>query len=177
VNVGVRTAGDPAIMTKSIAAAVHSVDPQIAVAEPRTMDELKERNLSSDRFTMILFFSFAVVALLLAGVGIYGVMAFTVAQREHEIGLRMALGASRKNVVGLILKEALVLAVIGLTLGLVGAFFVGRALHSILYGVGSMDFAATSAVAVVLVAASLIASWVPARRAAAVQPMRALRSE
>jgi putative ABC transport system permease protein len=118
-----------------------------------------------------------VVALLLAGVGIYGVMAFTVAQREHEIGLRMALGASRKNVVGLILKEALVLAIIGLTLGLVGAFFVGRALHSILYGVGSMDFAATAAVAVVLVTASLVASWVPARRAAAVEPMRALRSE
>jgi putative ABC transport system permease protein len=124
-----------------------------------------------------LFFSFAVVALLLAGVGIYGVMAFTVAQREHEIGLRMALGASRGNVVSLILNEALILACVGLTLGLVGAFFVGRALHSILYGVGSMDFAATGAVAVVLVAASLIASWVPARRAAAVQPMRALRSE
>jgi putative ABC transport system permease protein len=172
-NFGVHTSGDPEIMTKSIAAAVHAVDPQIAIAEPRTMDQVKGLMLSSDRFTMILFFSFAVVALLLASVGIYGVMAFTVAQREHEIGLRIALGASRKNVVGLILKEALVLAVIGLTLGLVGAFFVGRALHSILYGVGSMDFAATGAVAVVLVAASLVASWVPARRAAAVQPMRA----
>jgi len=84
-----------------------------------------------------------VVALLLAGVGIYGVMAFTVAQREHEIGLRMALGASRNHVVNLVLKEALALAGIGLTVGLVGAYFVGRALHSTLYGIGSMDFAAT----------------------------------
>jgi putative ABC transport system permease protein len=177
VNFGVRTAGDPAIMTKSIAAAVHAVDPQIAVAEPRTMDELKERNLASDRFTMILFGSFAVVALLLAAVGIYGVMAFTVAQREHEIGLRMALGATRGHVVSLILKEALLLAAIGLTLGLAGAYLVGRTLHSTLYGVGSMDFIATGVVAVVLVTASMVASWVPARRAAAVQPMRALRSE
>jgi putative ABC transport system permease protein len=126
---------------------------------------------------MILFGSFAVVALLLSGVGIYCVMAFTVAQREHEIGLRMALGASRNHVVNLVLREALVLAGIGLTVGLVGAYFVGRALHSTLYGIGSMDFAATGAVAVVLVAASLVASWVPARRAASVQPMRALRSE
>jgi predicted permease len=176
-SIAVRTAGDPEIMTKSIAAAVHAVDPQIALAEPRTMDELKSLILSGDRFTMVLFGSFAVVALLLAAVGIYGVMAFTVAQREHEIGLRMALGASRGHVVNLILKEALLLAGIGLALGLVGAFFVGRALHSSLYGIGSMDFAATGAVAVVLVAASLVASWVPARRAAAVQPMRALRSE
>jgi putative ABC transport system permease protein len=177
VNVGVRTAGDPAIMTKSIAAAVHAVDPQIAVAEPRTLDEVKGRMLASDRFTMVLFLSFAAVALLLAAVGIYGVMAFTVAQREHEIGLRMALGATRGHVVSLILKEALVLASIGLTLGVAGAYLVGRTLHSTLYGVGSMDFIATGAVAVVLVTASMVASWVPARRAAAVQPMRALRSE
>jgi putative ABC transport system permease protein len=104
-------------------------------------------------------------------------MAFTVAQREHEIGLRMALGASRGNVVGLVLKEALLLAGIGLTIGLGGAYFVGRTLHSTLYGVGSMDFAATGAVAVVLVTASMVASWIPARRAASVQPVRALRSE
>jgi len=133
--------------------------------------------LSDDRFTMVLFFCFAAVALLLAGVGIYGVMAFTVAQREHEIGLRMALGATRSHVVNLILKEALVLSAVGLTLGLAGAFLVGRTLHSTLYGVGSMDFVATGAVAFVLVIAAVVASWVPARRAAAVQPMRALRSD
>jgi putative ABC transport system permease protein len=176
-NFGVRTSGDPHLMAKSIAAAVHSVDPQIALAEPRTLDEVKSRLLAGDRFTMILFGSFAVVALLLAGVGIYGVMAFTVAQREHEIGLRMALGASRGNVVGLVLKEALLLAGIGLTIGLAGAYLVGSTLHSTLYGVQSMDFVATGAVAVVLVAASIAASWIPARRAAAVPPMKALRAE
>jgi predicted permease len=176
-NIGVRTAGDPAVMMKSIAAAVHSVDPQIALAEPRTLDDVKRLMLSDDRFTMTLYFCFALVALLLAGVGIYGVMAFTVAQREQEIGLRMALGASRGNVVKLILKEAMTLAFVGLGLGLVGAFFVGRAMHSTLYGVGSLDYGAIAGVAVVLLSASLVASWLPARRAASVQPMKALRAD
>lgn len=177
VNIGVRTAGDPEMMRKSIAAAVHSVDPEVALAKVRTMDEVKGMTLADDRFTMMLFGSFAVVALLLAAVGIYGVMAFTVAQREQEIGLRIALGASRRNVVGLILRETLLLSAVGLTLGCVGALFVERALHSTLYGVNSMDFAATGIVAVVMVGAALTASWVPARRAAALQPMRALRAE
>jgi ABC-type antimicrobial peptide transport system permease subunit len=126
---------------------------------------------------MVLFFSFAVLALLLAAVGIYGVMAFTVAQREHEIGLRMALGASRNHVLSLILKEALMLAFLGLGLGLVGAYFVGRAMHSTLYGIASIDLAAVSVVAFVLLCAALLASWLPARRAAAVEPMQALRGE
>jgi predicted permease len=176
-NIGVRTARDPDSMTRSIAAAVHAVDPQIALAEPRTMDNLKSLMLAGDRFTMSLYAAFALVALLLAGVGIYGVMAFTVAQREHEIGLRMALGASRKNVMNLVLKDALVLAAVGLGLGLSGAYFVGRAMQSTLYGVGSLDLTATAIVAVVLLAASLLASWLPARRASAVEPMKALRSE
>jgi predicted permease len=174
---GVRTAGDPEAMTRSIAAAVHSIDPQIALAEPRTLDDVKNRMLAGDRFTMSLYLAFAVVALLLAAVGIYGVMAFTVAQREHEIGLRMALGASRGNVIALVLKEALALAIIGLGIGLIGAYFVGRAMHTTLYGVGSIDFVAVSAVALVLLGASLFASWLPARRASLVQPMKALRAD
>jgi putative ABC transport system permease protein len=156
---------------------VHAVDPQIALAQSRTMDEIKSNILSGDRFTMVLYFSFAVLALLLAAVGIYGVMAFTVAQREHEIGLRMALGASRNNVVNLILKEAMVLALLGLGLGLIGAFFVGRAMHSTLYGIASIDYAAVSVVALVLLSVALLASWLPARRASAVEPMQALRGE
>ena len=176
-TIGVRTAGDPALMMKSIAAAVHAVDPQIALAQPKTMNEIRNNILSGDRFTMVLYFSFAVLALLLAAVGIYGVMAFTVAQREHEIGLRMALGAGRNQVVGLILKEALTLALLGLGLGLIGAYFVGRAMHSTLYGIGSIDFGAVAVVALVLLFAALLASWLPARRAAAVEPMQALRGE
>ena len=176
-NIGVRTSGDPALMSKSIAAAVHAVDPQIALAEPRTMEEVKSLMLAGDRFTMTLYAAFAAVALLLAAVGIYGVMAFTVAQREHEIGLRMALGATRSRVVNLVLKEAFALALLGLGLGLVGAYFVGRAMQSTLYGVGAMDLPAVGAVSIVLLAASLLASWLPAHRAAGVEPMKALRSE
>jgi predicted permease len=176
-NMGVHTTGDPAAMFHSIAAAVHSVDPQIALAEPRTLEEVKSRNLGSDRFIMTLMGSFAMIALLLAAVGIYGVISFTVAQREHEIGLRMALGASRGNVVNLILKEALILAGIGLSIGLIGAFFIGRALHSALYGVGTVDYGAIAGVSFVLLCASMFASWLPARRAASVEPMQALRNE
>jgi len=176
-NIGVHTAGDPATVFHGISAAVHSVDPQIALAEPRTLEEIKGRNLGSDRFIMTLLGTFAFIALLLAAVGIYGVIAFTVAQREHEIGLRMALGASRSNVVTLVLREALILALIGLGFGLIGAYFIGRTLHSALYGVGSIDYAAIAVVAFVLLTASLIASWIPARRAAAVEPMKALRAD
>jgi putative ABC transport system permease protein len=176
-NIGVHTAGDPAVYFHSIAAAVHSVDPQIALAEPHTLKEIRNRNLGGDRFTMTLLGCFALIALLLAAVGIYGVMAFTVAQREHEIGLRMALGASRGNVVNLILKEALVLACIGLGIGFVGAFFIGRLLHSGLYGVGTVDYGAIAGVSLVLLGASIFASWIPARRAASVEPMQALRAD
>jgi predicted permease len=176
-NIGIHTAGDPAKMFRSIANAVHSVDPQIALAEPYTMEEIKSRNLSGDRFIMTLMGCFALIALLLAAVGIYGVMAFTVAQREHEIGLRMALGASRSNVVKLVLKEALVLACIGLGIGFVGAFFIGRALHSSFYDVGTVDYGAIAGVSLVLLGASIFASWLPARRAASIEPMQALRSE
>jgi putative ABC transport system permease protein len=176
-NFGVRTSGDPALMTKSIRDAVHSVDSEIAIAEPHTMEEVKSLVLADDYFTMLLYASFALVALALAAVGIYGVMAFTVAQREHEIGLRMALGASRGKVVGMILKEGMTLALFGLGLGLVGAYFVGRALESGLYGVGKLDISAIAAVASVLFAAAMLASWIPARRAASVEPMQALRSE
>lgn len=123
--IGVRTAVDPETMTRSIANAVHAVDPQIALAEPRTLDEVKSLMLADDRFTMSLFAAFAGVALLLASIGIYGVMAFTVAQREHELGLRMALGASRGRVVRLVLKEAMLLALAGLAIGLVAAFLLG----------------------------------------------------
>ncbi|HUB51310.1 MAG TPA: ABC transporter permease [Terracidiphilus sp.] len=176
-SIGVHTSGDPGALFRSIAAAVHSVDPQIALAEPHTLEEIKSRNLGSDRFIMTLMGSFALIALLLAAVGIYGVMAFTVAQREHEIGLRMALGASREKVVALVLKEAIILACIGLGIGLIGAFFIGRALHSSLYGIGTVDYGAFAVVSFVLLGASMVASWLPARRAASVEPMRALRIE
>ncbi len=177
VNIGVRTAEDPATMSKTIAAAVHSLDPQVALARPRTLDQVKDESLGEDRYTMVLFVSFAVVALLLAGVGIYGLMAFAVAQRTNEIGLRLALGASRLHVVSLILKEASLLAGVGLAIGLVGSVLVGRTMRTTLYGVGTVDFSVIVSVGLILFAAALFASYLPARRAARIDPMKALRMD
>jgi predicted permease len=174
---GVRTAQDPASMQASIAAAVHAVDSQIALAEPKTLDQVREESLASERFTLILFASFAVVALFLATLGIYGVVAFSVAQRSHEIALRMALGATRNRVVALMVGEAAVLAAIGMCLGLVGAYFVGRAMQSMLFGVRALDLSAFGSVGLILLAAALLACYLPARRVASIEPMRVLRTE
>jgi putative ABC transport system permease protein len=173
----VRTAQDPASMQASIAAAVHAVDSQIALAEPKTLDQVREESLASERFTLILFASFAVVALFLATLGIYGVVAFSVAQRSHEIAVRMALGATRNRVVALMVGEAAVLAAIGMCLGLVGAYFVGRAMQSILFGVHALDLSAFGSVGLILLAAALLACYLPARRVASIEPMRVLRTE
>jgi putative ABC transport system permease protein len=176
-TVSVRTAENPAAMQTSIAAAVHAVDPQIALAEPKTLDQIREESLADERFTLLLFGTFAAVALFLATLGIYGVVAFSVAQRSHEIALRMALGATRNRVVALVLREGSLLAAIGMGLGLIGAYFVGRAMQSMLFGVRALDFAAFASVALILLAAALLACYLPARRAASIEPMRVLRTE
>jgi putative ABC transport system permease protein len=177
VTIGVRTAEDPAAMTKTIAAAVHSVDPQIALAHVRTMDQVKDESLAEDRYTMVLFACFAAVALLLAAVGIYGLMAYAVSQRTQEIGLRLALGSGKHRVIWLILKEASLLATIGLGIGLVGSVLVGRTMRTTLYGVDAMDFSVIVSVAVILFLTALLASYLPARRAASIDPMKALRTD
>ncbi|HJQ25189.1 MAG TPA: ABC transporter permease [Blastocatellia bacterium] len=176
-SVGVRTAGDPAQITQSLAAAVQSVDPDLPLAGVKTMDQLLSESLAFDRFAMVLYGSFAALALLLASIGIYGVMAFVVAQRTHEFGIRMALGAAGGQILSLVLREGLTLALCGLSLGLVGAYLVGRALRSTFYGVTAFDITAFSAVAAVLLAAALLACYFPARRASRVDPMVALRDE
>ena len=176
-GIAVRTAQDPGTMIPSIAAAVHRVDPLIALDQPLTMEQLRSEILADDRFTVVLFSTFAVIALLLAALGIYGVMAFSVAQRSHEIALRMALGSDRRRVVGMVVKEGFVLACIGLAIGLVGAFFIGRAMQTMLFGVGAMDFTAFGTVGLILLLAAVMACFIPARRAASVNPMQALREE
>jgi putative ABC transport system permease protein len=177
VNIGVRTAENPAGMIRSIAAAVHSVDPQIALARIRTLDQVKDESLGEDRYTMVLFAGFAVVALLLAAVGIYGLMAFAVSQRTQEIGLRLALGAGRHRVIWLILKDASLLAAAGLGIGLAGAMLVGRTMRTTLYGVGAIDLSVILTVALILLGTALISSYLPARRAATIEPMQALRTD
>ena len=176
-GVAVRTFGDPASMTKSITAMVRSVDPDLPVDQIKTMDQLVHESLANDRFSTALFASFAGVALLLAAIGIYGVMSFAVAQRTHEIGLRMALGAGPQQVLRLVLKEGMRLALVGLVVGLGGTYFVGRLMKTILYQVNAIDPAAISAVAAVLMLSALLACYIPARRATQVDPMVALRDE
>ena len=176
-TIAVRASLDPAALTRSIGEIVQSLDPNLPLAEVKTMDQIKDESLAGDRFAAALFGGFAAVALILAALGIYGVMSFAVAQRTHEIGLRMALGAGPNRVLALILKEGMILACIGLILGLGGAYGVGKAMHSIFYNVGTIDFAAFSAVAAALLLAALLACFIPARRATLVDPMQALRQE
>jgi putative ABC transport system permease protein len=175
--IAVRAQGDPASYTKSISAIVASFDPNLPLADAKTMDQIIEESMAGDRFTAFLFGGFAVIALLLAALGIYGVMSFAVAQRTHEIGLRMALGASAGRVIGLVLREGMVLALIGLALGLAGSYFVGRGMHTMFFDVGTIDVTAFSTVAALLVCAALLACYIPAHRASRVDPMQALRQE
>ncbi len=173
----VRATVDPATLSKSIADAVQSVDPNLPLGDVKTMDQIMDESMSTDRFAAFLFGGFAAMALLLAALGIYGVMSFAVAQRTHEIGLRMALGAGTGRVLALILREGMILAGIGLVLGLGGSYFVGRAMHSLFFDVGTIDPTAFSAVALLLLASALLACYIPALRAAKVDPMHALREE
>jgi predicted permease len=175
--IAVRSKVDSEVLTKSIEGAVQSMDPNLPLAFVRTMDEMLTEFRAGDRFEALLFGGFAAIALLLAALGIYGVMSFAVAQRTHEIGLRMALGAGRGGVMRLIVKEGMILAAVGLGLGFGGAFLVGRAMRGMWYEVGTIDASAFSAVATMLMAAALLACYVPARRATRVDPMRALREE
>ncbi len=147
------------------------------MADVKSMDHLLEESMGGDRFGAVLFGGFAFIALALAAFGIYGVMSFAVAQRTREIGLRMALGAGEGQVLGLIMKEGMTLGIIGLLIGLLGSYGVGRLMKSTLYGIGSIDPIAFSAVAAILLFSALIACYIPARRATHVDPMAALRDQ
>jgi len=173
----VRTQGEPTTLQQSIAAVIRSADPDLPMANVRTMEQIIDQSKSNDRFTTALFASFAGVALVLAAFGIYGVMAFAVAQRTHEIGLRMALGAGRGQVLGGVLKEGLITALIGVVLGSGGAYLVGRAMQGMLYDIGAFDPVAFGVVSLTLLGCAIVACLVPARRAASVDPMVALRDE
>jgi putative ABC transport system permease protein len=177
VRMVVRSEGDPSALQKSIAAVIQRLDPDLPMGNVRTMDQVVAQTLVGDRFTTALFAGFAAVALILAALGIYGVMSFAVAQRTHEIGLRMALGASRGRVLWQVLREGLLTALAGTILGSAGAWLVVRALRDIVFGVSAFAPAAFVGVTLVLLAAALVACLVPAARAASVDPMVALRQD
>jgi putative ABC transport system permease protein len=177
VAMAVRTASDPDGMSKSIAAVIRSVDPDLPMADVKSMDHLLEESVGDQRFGAFLFGGFALIALALAAFGIYGVMSFAVAQRTREIGLRMALGAGSGQVLALIMKEGMTLGIIGLLIGLLGSYGIGKLMKSMLYGIGSIDGVAFSAVAAILLFSALIACYIPARRATNIDPMQALRDQ
>lgn len=176
-GLAVRTAGDPGAMTKSLGAAIRSLDPDLPMAGTQTMEQVVADSHAGDRFSTVLMASFACVALLLAILGIYGVMAFVVAQRTHEVGLRIALGAGQLDVLRMVLSEGVRLSAIGLAVGLAGAYLVGRAMQSLLYDVKALDFTAFGVVAAILMGSALAACCIPARRASRVDPMVALRED
>jgi putative ABC transport system permease protein len=176
-SIAIRSTVTPESLVKSVAAIVRSIDSDLPLTEVKTMDQLFDESVSSDRFDVTLLGSFAGLALLVATIGIYGVMAFNVAQRTHEIGLRIALGASRNHVLGMILKEGFMLVLAGLGLGLAGAWLVERATQSLLWGIGAVDLPSLIVISAVLWASALLACYFPARRATHVDPMVALRYE
>jgi putative ABC transport system permease protein len=175
--VAVRTSIDPDTLRSSVAASVQSLDSDLAITDIMTMDQRVHESLAGDRFMALLFGGFAAVALVLAALGIYGVMSFAVAQRTHEIGLRMALGAGRDQVLRQILRDGMTTSLIGVLLGSIGAYFAGRAMRGMLFGVDTIDPIAFSIVTGLLLISAILACLIPAMRAASVDPMTALRQE
>jgi len=172
-----RTDSDPLSMTNTLRRVIESVDGDMPVFDVASMEQLVYQSVASPRFNALLLACFAALALTLAVVGIYGVISYSVAQRAHEIGIRMALGAQREEVLKLVVSQGLRLTLIGTVSGVLGALGVTRFLSSLLYGVRPVDPLTFVAVSLGLAGVALLASYIPARRATKVDPMRALRYE
>ncbi len=177
MQLAVRTQSQPASLVSAVTSAVHSIDSDQPVTDVMTMDDLVDNSLSQRRFSMLLLAAFAVLALLLAAVGIYSVLAFAVRRRVREIGIRVALGAEVKDILQLVITEGMKPALIGLLLGIAGALALGKLLASFIYGIAAYDPLTFAAVATLLAAVALLASIIPAYRAARIEPTRALREE
>jgi putative ABC transport system permease protein len=177
MNVAVRTAGNPAALTSAVTQQIHALDSDLAIAQIRTMDQDMEESVAGPRFNTFLLGLFSLAALFLAAIGIYGVLAYTVAQQTHELGIRVALGAQRRDVMRLVLAQGTRLALPGIAIGLLAAFGLTRLMSSLLYEVRASDPLTFVAVAVVLLGVALLACYLPARRAMKVDPMVALRYE
>jgi len=170
-NVGTET------MVPSLRAAVLAIDPNMAIYNIKTMEKVVSDSIAQPRFNMVLLAIFAGLALILASVGIYGVMSYSVTQRTQELGVRMALGAQRRDIFSLVLKQGIILALIGVAIGLAGAIGLSKALASVLYGVSATDPVTFISVAVIMLAVALVACFFPARKATKVDPLTAMRYE
>jgi putative ABC transport system permease protein len=176
-NVAVRSTLPPETVTAALSAVMSAVDPELPIGEVESLEHVLSGAIAEPRFRTYLFSAFGIVALILAAVGVYGVISFSVAQQTREIGVRVALGAAPRQVVFPIVLRGLGLALTGVAVGLLGAYFASRAIASFLYGVDATDPATFAAVAGVLLLVAMLASYVPARRALRIDPMMALRSE
>jgi predicted permease len=177
MNVVVRSGSDPAALTSAVRNQIREIDPDLPLYNVRTMEQRVDDSLARRRFSMLLLTLFACLALGLAAIGIYGVIAFLVSQSTREVGIRMALGATPREILMLIVRQGLVVTVIGVVAGLAGAFVLTRFMNTLLFGVHATDPLTFVAIAAALAMVAVLASYVPARRAARVDPMVSLRSE
>jgi putative ABC transport system permease protein len=173
----IHTNGDPAAMAPAVQRELHVIDPDQPVSDVRTMNQVMADTVGRARFSTLLLGLFAGLATVLAAVGIFGVMNYAVTLRTREIGLRMALGAQPGQVLKLMLKQGLLLTVIGTVIGVAGALVLTRLLSSLLFGVNTADPATFTAVILLLFVVSLVACYLPARRAMRIDPLIALRTE
>lgn len=176
-NLVIRTQGEPGNLAAAVRKEVQAIDPDQPVAAVRTMDEWVDRSVAEPRYRTTLLGLFAVLALVLASTGIYGVMSYSVTQRTHEIGVRMALGAGRLDVLRLVVRQGMVLVLLGVGLGLAGAIALTRVMSSLLFGVTAKDPVTFAVVATLLTLVAFVACYIPARRATKVDPLVALRYE
>ena len=170
----VRTAGDPAAMSAALRREVLALDKDIPIFNVKTMDDVVALSIGSRKTSMLLFTVFAGAALLLAAIGIYGVMAYSVTQRTHEIGIRMALGAQASDVLLLVVRQGMILTIMGVAVGLAGALGLAHLISSFLFGVPATDLVTFLVVSVLLIVVALVACYLPARRAARLDPTVAL---
>jgi predicted permease len=173
----IRTANNPASYTGEVRTAIKGIDPNLLVTGMETADAILYRAQAGTRFSLLLISVFALVAVALAGIGLYGVLSTVVRQRTSEVGVRMALGADRGDIVQLIVLQGLRLSAIGIVLGIAAAVILGRVISALLVGVKSTDPATFAAVTIVFLAISTLASWLPAHRAASLDPTKALREQ
>ena len=173
----IRAANDPAALVKSVRQTVLEVDPNQPVANIQTLKEIVKKSLSQRRFILALIGGFAGAALLLAAIGLYGVMGYAVSQRTREIGVRMALGARQRDVISMVVGQGMRIVLIGLAVGMIGAVGLSRLLQGFLFEIKPTDPTTFMGVSLILLLVALLACWLPARRASRVNPMVALRTE
>jgi ABC-type antimicrobial peptide transport system permease subunit len=177
MSMAVSATADPGPLAGQVRDVVRELDPNLAVADIRMMDQIADKSFSTARFSVFLVGLFAALAVTLAGIGIYGVISYSVSQRTHEFGLRMALGASSGDVVRQVMGQGVKLAFAGIALGIVCGLALGRVLWSLLYQVSASDPATFGGVALAAAAVAAVACYVPARRATAADPMTSLRAD